>query len=363
MSVLIQPHGEVGSGVAAHLQCPHCGHFSKSHAQQLSHIAASHPTYLDSAAFGRLGNILLYQSTAQLFHCSDCFFTSRDFTKVYKHIITKHCTDERGGAGGDDASEKGEEKTGEEEEEKEGDIVKRQRSNKEEKEGEEDVKSQKSSNKDEDKEKREDSDKRKRNSEEEEEGGEDGGKTKRSSVDEEEGGEDCAKRKRSSEEDEEGGEESGQKKRGSVGEEEVQREGHDGDCTSQEVVKTDGKREESVLMFKCDSFYCVMCSWKSKLKGVAINHVVRKHDIPRAYAIQAIKRDAANEEEEAAGLSGELLKVEMEVMAKVIRFISSRFVCQICGWKTKLKGKSSRNLSLKLSKVDFRNKQRRKKHI
>lgn len=95
MSVIIQTRGEVGGGVAAHLQCPICGHFSKSHAHQLSHMAATHPASLDGVAVGRLGNILMYQSTARLFHCSDCFYTCRDFAKLYKHIISKHCVDEK----------------------------------------------------------------------------------------------------------------------------------------------------------------------------------------------------------------------------------------------------------------------------
>lgn len=268
MSVIIPARGELG-GVAAHLQCPHCGYYSKSHTHQLTHIAASHPTHLDSAAFGRLGNILMYQSTAQLFHCFDCFFTSKDFTKVYKHVITTHCMDEREAAATEETSEKGVEKMGEQ------------------------------------------------GKEEEKEGGEGSMKRKQSCK----GEEDVAKM--------------------SCLEEETREDGlPDNGGASQMVDKTDGEREESVLIFDGVSFCCMMCSWKSKLKGVAINHVVRRHDIPRAYAIQAIKRDAAAEEDEVAGLSSELLKVEMEATAKVIRFVSSRFVCQICGWKTKLKGKS-----------------------
>lgn len=259
MSVIIQTRGEVGGGVAAHLQCPQCGHLSKSHAHQLSHIAASHPAFLDSVAVGRLGTILMYQSTARLFHCSDCFFTSRDFTKLYKHIIAKHCMDERAGGAPDDGSEKGEE-----EEEKEG-------------------------------------------------------------------VQDTLKRKRNSE-----------------GEEEEEEEGHDEDGAPQrpESGKADGERDDSVLVFDGGTYRCVICGWKNKLKGMSINHVVRKHDIPKAYATQAIKRDAAvakppqagGEEEEGAGLSGELLKEEMQAAAKVVRFISNRYVCLICGWKTKLKG-------------------------
>lgn len=271
MSVIIQTRGEVGGGVAAHLQCPLCGHFSKSHAHQLSHMAASHPTCLDCVAVGRLGNILMYQSTARLFHCSDCFFTSRDFTKLYKHIISKHCVDEREGGGGEEGSEKGEEKAGEEEE------------------GEEEEK---------------------------------------------EGGKDTRKRKRSSEAEEEGG------------------EGHDEDSAPQRAasVKAEGEGEDGVLMFDGAGYRCLICGWKNKLKGLGINHVVRKHNIPKSYATQAIRRDAAaatpkqtqssgaEEEEVVAGLSGELLKEEMEATAKVVGFSSNRFFCLICGWKTKLKG-------------------------
>nr|XP_033471765.1 uncharacterized protein LOC117249958 [Epinephelus lanceolatus] len=253
MSVIIQTRGEAGGGVAAHLQCPLCGHFSKSHAHQLTHMAASHPACLDSVVVGRLGNIVMYQSTARLFHCSDCFYTSRDFTKLYKHIISKHCVDEREGGG--DEEKAGEE--GEEEEEKEG--------------GKDKVKSE---------------------AEEEEE-------------------------------------------------EEVR------------PVKADIEGDESVLMFDGAGYHCLICGWKTKLKAMGVNHVVRKHDIPKAYAAQAVRRDAgatsaatpkqaqssgAEEEEPGAGLSGELLKEEMEATAKVVRFISNRFVCLICGWKTKLKG-------------------------
>ncbi|XP_022625768.1 chromosome alignment-maintaining phosphoprotein 1-like [Seriola dumerili] len=246
MSVIIQTRGEVGGGVAAHLQCPHCGHFSKSHAHQLSHMAASHPACLDGVVVGRLGNILMYQGTARLFHCSDCFYTSRDFTKLYKHIISKHCMDEREGGGGGEAGDDGSD-GGEKEKEEEG----------------------------------------------------------------------------------EGNEEDGAPQR-------------------PEAKERNIEGDESVLMFDGAGYRCLICGWKNKLKALGVNHVVRKHDIPKAYASQAVRRDAAPpkqtqssgaaEEEEVAGLSGDLLKEEMEATAKVVRFISNRFVCLICGWKTKLKG-------------------------
>ncbi|KAF3688347.1 Chromosome alignment-maintaining phosphoprotein 1 Zinc finger protein 828 [Channa argus] len=281
MSVIIQTRGEVGGGVAAHLQCPNCGHFSKSHAHQLSHIAASHPSCLDRMVVGRLGNILMYQSTARLFHCSNCFYTSRDFTKLYKHIITKHCVDEVEGGEGegvDDGSDGGEkEKTGED-------------------------------------------------------GGEDEGKRKTGQKEEKDGGKESLKRKRSSEAEEE---------------EEGERNDEDGASQRQESVLPDREGDESVLMFDGAIYRCLICGWKNKMKVLGINHVVRRHDIPRAYATQAVRRDIAShkqmhsggaEDDDMAGLSAELLKEEMEAMAKVIRFASSRFICLICGWKTKLKG-------------------------
>ncbi|XP_047432236.1 zinc finger protein 252-like [Mugil cephalus] len=259
MSGVAHVRGEVGGGAAAHLQCPHCGHFSSSHAHQLSHMAATHPALLDGMAVGRLGNILMYQGGARLFHCFDCFYTSREFSKLYKHIISKHCTDprrEEGAHGGEKAEDE------EEEEEEAGEEVKE--------------------------------------------------------------------------------------------------------------VKASVEREKSVLTFDGVGFRCLICGWKNKMKALSIKHVVQKHDIPKAYASQAIRREVQEEEEvvvveeeeagdkeegrgkeeeaaaaalavaaaatPAVGLSGEMLREEAEAMAKVVRFISNRFVCLICGWKTKLKG-------------------------
>uniref|UniRef100_A0A8C7XEW6 C2H2-type domain-containing protein n=1 Tax=Oryzias sinensis TaxID=183150 RepID=A0A8C7XEW6_9TELE len=306
MPVIMQTQGEVGGGVVGHLQCPHCGSFSKSHAHLLSHLAASHPTHLDDTAVGRLGNILMYQSGVRLFHCSICFFNCRDFTKLYKHIITKHCMDRReeggGGKGGDDGSEKGEEEEG-----------------------------------------KKDTLKIKRSSEGEEEGGDDG----REKGEEEEGKKDTLKRKRSSEDDgnekvkeEEGSKDALKKKRSSEG------EGEEGAAPESVTIKQEDEGEKSELM-EVSGYRCLICNWSHRQKSVAISHMVRKHNIPKAYANRGIKRDAATtshmqaggaEEDEGAGLSGEMLKEEMKATAKVIRFTSSRFVCLICGWKTKLKG-------------------------
>ncbi|XP_076006208.1 uncharacterized protein LOC143000691 [Genypterus blacodes] len=235
--------------VTAHLQCLLCGHFSKSHAHQLAHTAASHPVHLDSVVVGRLGNMLMYQSTARLFHCSACFYTSREFSKLYKHIITKHCTNESQAGGGAEGEE---------------------------------------------------------------------GAVERDTA---------LKTKRSSEEEEED-------------------EAADNDeDQSMDPKKPDGEGEKVVLMFNGSRYRCVICGWQNKLKAHSINHMVRKHGVPKAFAMQAVRRDVANKqalsvspEEEEEPLSEELLKKELEATAKVIRFISNRFVCLICGWKTKLKG-------------------------
>lgn len=76
------------------MQCPHCGHLFEFHIQQLRHLAACHRDYLDATEVGRLGKVILYQSTARLFHCARCFYTFKDFSKLFVHLIAKHCMDE-----------------------------------------------------------------------------------------------------------------------------------------------------------------------------------------------------------------------------------------------------------------------------
>ncbi|XP_054650540.1 chromosome alignment-maintaining phosphoprotein 1-like [Dunckerocampus dactyliophorus] len=272
MSLVVQTRGEAGGLVAAHLQCPFCGHFSKSHAHQLSHMATTHPTCLDDVTMGRLGNILIYQSGAQLFHCAECFYTSRDFSKLYQHIISQHCVDETvGGADGEDeGSEKGD------------------------KDVDEEVK----------------------------------------------------------EADEEEDETSPLVKNSVDREEEAEGKDEDGVSQRMESVKPDSEADKTVLLFSDGMYRCLICSWKNKLKALAINHVVRKHGIPRVYVTQRIRQDtftdmdtsspkhlsSVTEEEEEVGLNADLLKEELDMTAKVVQFTSNRYVCLICGWKTKMKG-------------------------
>ncbi|XP_051911256.1 zinc finger and BTB domain-containing protein 17-like [Hippocampus zosterae] len=298
MSVIQQPRGEAGGGgsVAAHLQCPLCGSFSKTHAYQLSHMAFAHPTYLDGVTMGRLGNVVMYQNGVHLFHCAECFFTSRDFNKVYQHIIAKHCLDEAAAAaagGAADAEDNGSEKGDKEadEEAKEADE--------EAKEADEEVKEE---------------------------------MKEVTQVDKDP--------KEANEEDEA----TPPRPNGGA-------EVKDEDGTSERSI---GEADESVLLFDGDMYHCLICGcWKNKLKGSAITHAVRKHSIPRAFTSQRIRQDdlapksaltpkqhlsGGAEEEEEDGLSADLLKEEMTAMDKVVHFRSNRYVCVLCGWKAKMKG-------------------------
>ncbi|XP_075904670.1 uncharacterized protein LOC142903103 [Nelusetta ayraudi] len=86
--------GANNSRPATRVQCPHCGHLFEFHIQQLRHLAACHRDYLDATEVGSLGKVILYQSTARLFHCARCFYTFKDFSKLFVHFIAKHCMEE-----------------------------------------------------------------------------------------------------------------------------------------------------------------------------------------------------------------------------------------------------------------------------
>ncbi|XP_017290027.1 chromosome alignment-maintaining phosphoprotein 1 [Kryptolebias marmoratus] len=415
MSVIIHTRGETGGGMAAHLQCSHCGHFSRSHAQQLSHMAASHPTCLDNMAMGRLGNILMYQSSGRLFHCSICFYTSRDFSKLYKHIVTKHCMYKKeegeAGEGREEGSAKGEEEEGvkeapkrksSEEEGEAGEGREEGSAKGEEEEGVKEAPKRKSSEeeggagegreegsaKGEEEEGVKEAPKRKSSEEEggagegreegsakgeeeegvkeapkrkssEEEGGAGEGREEGSAKGEEEEGVKEAPKRKSSEE--EGGAGEGREEGSAKGEEEadneevkdapkrkrINEEEEKEQSEEQESVKPKDEEKKNILMFDGVTYCCLICGWRTKQKAVSVSHLVRKHDLPKTYAAQVIRRDVASisqsqggvaEDEEGPGLSKELLKEEIEATAKVVSYISSRFVCLICGWKTKLKG-------------------------
>ncbi|KAL6115081.1 uncharacterized protein ACO6RY_00015 [Pungitius sinensis] len=341
--------GEVGGAPAAHLQCPLCGHFSKSHVHQLTHVAAAHPARLEGVAVGRLGNIVMYQSSARLFHCADCFFTCRDFPKLYKHLISRHCEDQGGGGPPGEADAAGRERSSEKEvpptqKERDEEVPPTQKERDEEvpptqKERDEEVPpTQKERNEEvppTQKERDEEVPPTQKERDEEvpptqKERDEEVPPTQKERDEEvpptqKERDEEVPPTQK--ERDEEVP--PTQKER----DEEVpptQKERDD------EVPPTQKERDGEVLMSDGLGFHCLFCGWMTKQKALGVNHAVRKHNIPKAFASQAIR--PTEEEEGAVGLSGEQLKEEMKATAKVVRFISNRFVCLICGWRTKLKG-------------------------
>lgn len=84
-----------------HLLCPVCRFQCKSHCSYLTHTANAHPTRCDDTSIGRLGNAILYQRTAKLFHCNICFYTAKDFPKLYDHLVVNHCFSGRGEGDGE----------------------------------------------------------------------------------------------------------------------------------------------------------------------------------------------------------------------------------------------------------------------
>uniref|UniRef100_A0A2K6K6F4 Chromosome alignment-maintaining phosphoprotein 1 n=1 Tax=Rhinopithecus bieti TaxID=61621 RepID=A0A2K6K6F4_RHIBE len=44
---------------------------------------------------GGLGKMIFYQKSAKLFHCHKCFFTSKMYSNVYYHIISKHASPDK----------------------------------------------------------------------------------------------------------------------------------------------------------------------------------------------------------------------------------------------------------------------------
>ncbi|XP_035983964.1 chromosome alignment-maintaining phosphoprotein 1-like [Fundulus heteroclitus] len=292
MSVFVQTRGEAGGGVAAHLRCPQCGHLSKSHAQQLCHLAASHPACLDGVAVGRLGNILMYQAGGRLFHCSDCFYTSRDFNKLYKHIIARHCLLCKEEEEGDGDAGKKEESGGGEEKEEDGEKK--------------DV---------------------------EENQNMEGLKRKREGADEEEEAPQNKQRAPGEEEEKEGEAVAPDRKTSSEGDGGAQQGGAEEEEEEEE--------KNCVLTYDGALFHCKICGWSHKQRSVSVSHIVRKHEIPKSCASHALakSREAQGaEEEEAPGLSEELMREEVNVTGKLVGFVSHRYVCLICDWRSKLKG-------------------------
>ncbi|KAK1802917.1 hypothetical protein P4O66_021443, partial [Electrophorus voltai] len=74
-----------------YLQCPLCYYQCNTKSSFQIHIGSRHPLHCEDMAVGRLGKIIFYQRTAKLFHCQSCFFTSKDYNKLFDHLLVKHC--------------------------------------------------------------------------------------------------------------------------------------------------------------------------------------------------------------------------------------------------------------------------------
>ncbi|KAM8872516.1 uncharacterized protein ACB058_004450 [Synchiropus picturatus] len=314
MSTVIYNRSETSG--ATHLRCPTCGQLSNSHVTQLSHVADAHPTCLDDLTFGRLGNIIMYQSGAKLFHCAACFYTCRDFSSLYRHLISTHCMDQSAGSVTDTVKIEEEAVVDESGGEKEcgievDDIADRV----EKKEGRP----------------------------EEAALGlhmEDGGA--KASEESEKTGEECSSAGLKVDLTQHEGERS-DLKREAEGETSAacQVEGvNDGGEEPTKIKSSEDEGGESpvegVLAWSKGRYHCLRCGWKNKLKAVSVSHIVRKHNIPKAFASNVVRRD--EEDEESTALSGELLKEEMKAVSRVVSILSQHFVCRICGWTTKRKG-------------------------
>ncbi|XP_035267333.1 chromosome alignment-maintaining phosphoprotein 1-like isoform X1 [Anguilla anguilla] len=78
------------ASTGGHLQCSFCKYQCKSNATYQIHIGTSHPFHCEEMDVGRLGKIIFYQKSAKLFHCHECFFTGKSYTRVYDHVLVSH---------------------------------------------------------------------------------------------------------------------------------------------------------------------------------------------------------------------------------------------------------------------------------
>uniref|UniRef100_A0AAV2L6W0 C2H2-type domain-containing protein n=1 Tax=Knipowitschia caucasica TaxID=637954 RepID=A0AAV2L6W0_KNICA len=96
-------------------------------------------------------------------------------------------------------------------------------------------------------------------------------------------------------------------------------------------------------------YHCLRCDWSHKIRTIAVNHVVRKHDSPQhLYDVieplptsQSESASAPVEEEEE--VTPEAITQELEA-TNILRFYNNRVECQ-CGWKAKVK-RGSRGFAL-----------------
>ncbi|XP_066505711.1 zinc finger protein 425-like [Hoplias malabaricus] len=72
------------------LQCPYCLIQYNTKCSFQIHVGSQHPLHCEEISVGRLGKVIFYQRTARLFHCYICFFTAKDYTKLFDHLLVQH---------------------------------------------------------------------------------------------------------------------------------------------------------------------------------------------------------------------------------------------------------------------------------
>ncbi|XP_017565566.1 zinc finger X-chromosomal protein-like [Pygocentrus nattereri] len=78
-----------GNG-GSNLQCPYCYFQCNTKCSFQIHVGSQHPLHCEDVSVGRLGKVIFYQRTAKLFHCYICFFTSKDYSKLFNHLLVQH---------------------------------------------------------------------------------------------------------------------------------------------------------------------------------------------------------------------------------------------------------------------------------
>ncbi|XP_028837977.1 chromosome alignment-maintaining phosphoprotein 1-like [Denticeps clupeoides] len=229
--------------VISHLQCTFCLFHCKTNGTLQIHMGTHHPLHCEEMPVGRLGKAIFYQRTARLFHCQVCFYTARTFARVFDHLVASHCFTggkaSRGDAESDgdvkeELSDSGDSKDGLEAEKVKGQST----------EPGEEVKGLEDPGLD--------------------------GKGKEEAPE----GRGALKRKRGS---------------GSGSEEEEADEGEEEVAPSGGDTRGAAEVEEAKVLAEFverqrGRYYCKLCRWRTKLKGIMLHHVSMKHEVPKPHS-------------------------------------------------------------------------------
>ncbi|XP_018103388.1 chromosome alignment maintaining phosphoprotein 1 S homeolog isoform X2 [Xenopus laevis] len=77
------------------LNCDRCNFHGTDYDSVQIHKGTIHPEFCDEMDTAGLGKLVFYQKSARLFHCHRCFFTSKIFSNVYYHILSRHGMSEK----------------------------------------------------------------------------------------------------------------------------------------------------------------------------------------------------------------------------------------------------------------------------